>query len=278
MFGDGVNFYLSIFEKKLFVLQLKWNNSDHSVCKPPFSLDSALSIPTWHVLRTPPSSLLLKVCENIARELLICTISYFGIFFAVLAYFKRSLPSPRSCALKAERRFIFTSFKRFHIKTKRNSITREYEKAHEHEKYAIIDAFLIFFSRGLFVLCSKADFKCNFRTWTSFVDRRGDRGARKETNENRKGGERNDRYRIKRRLVERLRFVFVFFCCLLVLLSTSFSAPGKMLLSIAVCFLLWAWTFRLNSVLSLFANLSEKYIVALSTSGFRLSSDDAKAV
>lgn len=76
-----------------------------------------------------------------------------------------------SCASKAERRFIFTSFKRFHIKTKRNSITREYEKAHKHEKYAIIDAFLIFFSRGLFVLCSKADFKCNFRTWTSFVHR-----------------------------------------------------------------------------------------------------------
>lgn len=84
----------------------------------------------------------------------------------------------------------------------------------------------------------------------------GYRGARKETNENRKGEERNDRYRIKRRLVERLRFVFVFFVVCWFFSALHFL-PGKMLLSIAVCFLLWAWTFRLNSVLSLFANLSE---------------------
>lgn len=76
----------------------------------------------------------------------------FWEFLPFLPFFKRSLPSPRAWNIQGKKRFIFTSFKRFHIKTKRNSITREYGKAHKHEKYAIIDAFLIFFSRG-FLCC-----------------------------------------------------------------------------------------------------------------------------
>lgn len=85
--------------------------------------------------------------------------------------------------------------------------------------------------------------------------RRGKRNRRNEREE-----KENDRYRIKSRLVERLRFVFLLVSSLqqpLLSFRLRFLGP-KMLLSIAFCFLLWAWTFRLNSVLSLFANLSEK--------------------
>lgn len=79
-----------------------------------------------------------------------------------------------------------------------------------------------------------------------------------------KGGEENDRYRIKRRLVERLRFVFVFFVSSSRNVLLFIFIPGKMLFKYS-SLLLMDWTFRLNSVLSLFANLSENiYRFALS--------------